>query len=483
MRSVANFDAVLPELRKNLDVSVLGPGFSRAPEAVKDLLGLLRRADALAGLHGAGLAHVLYLRPGALLLELKTGYGLHKAMFAEMARQRGVAYYAVDVRRHTGPRGVILPRSVAAKLSEGLREAVALHRAEAKNKTKEPCVPEDWGRLSAALPSDGSLSRPWPLCGVQGPNLFNELEVRLQREASALLPAKGRWSRPGPLPAKWFQEQCDNLKKKDLKPYLGAFANVTPVAIVETVSEWDNDSLGNTIPHQIFSYAIGVLAGVPVVKAVAPDDEVNLMTMMTRRPFVPQHLTPPAQAEQRVREAVGKACSCLNTYLHLCANKEVWAVLFPFLRERLRGALLEWVDAGVSQAEMPGPGEQVVPSVATSQVDLAAHVRCGDILKYNFLREYGFLGLSAYKRALEGRDPKRPVRVVVFLSPSKGPLARAKDVTKDEICTGLGQRLQQLLQRELHPAEVILEAQAPPRHELSLSQNTDCASRHDTSET
>ena len=132
------------------------------------------------------------------------------------------------------------------------------------------------------------------------------------------------------------------------------------------------------------------------------------------------------------------------------------------------GALLEWVDAGASRAETPGPGEQVVSPVATSQVDLAVHVRCGDILKYNFLREYGFLGLSAYRRALEGRDPKRPVRVVVFLPPSHGTLAREKDVAKDGICTGLGERLQRLLQRELHPAEVVPESQAL-QHEPSLS--------------
>jgi len=459
-RQVANLDAVLlPELRRNLDVSVLGPGFSRAPDKVKDLLGFLRRADALAGIHGAGLAHVLYMRPGTLLLELKPDYGHEKPLFAEMARQRGIAYYAIDVRRHASRGGVGLPPSVAAKLSQSLREAIALRRAEARSPRTEPCVPLDWDTWRAALPSDGTLGKRWPQCGFQKP-AFNELEARLQREVAVALPAKGHWSRPGPQPARSFREQCNNLKKVDLKPYVSAFSTVTPVAIVEQVSKWDTDSLGNAVPNHILSFAIGDLAGVPVVMAVAPDDEANLLTMMARRPFVPRHLTPPTEAEKRLREAVRRTCSCLNNYLHLCRNNEVWAVVFPVLHDRLRGALLEWADAGVSRAEVPGPGEQVVSPAATAQADLAAHVRCGDIFKYD-QKEYGFLGLSAYRRALEGRDPQRRVRIVVFLSPTRGPLARQKDAARHELCTALGERLRRLLQREFHPAEVVLDAQAP----------------------
>ena len=49
--------------------------------------------------------------------------------------------------------------------------------------------------------------------------------------------------------------------------------------------------------------------GVPVVKAVAKDDDVNLMTMMCRRPYVPQNLAPAASAEQKAKLVLHRMCA------------------------------------------------------------------------------------------------------------------------------------------------------------------------------
>jgi len=53
------------------DRSALGAGGARA----LDLLAMLQAADVLVGMFGAGLWNALFLRPGSLLVELKTTYG------------------------------------------------------------------------------------------------------------------------------------------------------------------------------------------------------------------------------------------------------------------------------------------------------------------------------------------------------------------------------------------------------------------------
>ena len=189
-RQEVDFSVVLlQELKKNLDVSVLGKDFSGAPQALKDLLSLLRRADALAGLHGAGLMHVLYMRPGTVLLELKTSFGFEKELFAEAARQRGIAYYATNVRGFAEKDGVRVPPTAAARLSRGLREAVLRQRAEAGSAAEGPCAPVSWEPWCAALPSDGGLGR-WPRCGAL--SAADGLELRLRREVALALPARGK---------------------------------------------------------------------------------------------------------------------------------------------------------------------------------------------------------------------------------------------------------------------------------------------------
>ena len=65
-----------------------------------DLLELIASTDVLVGMFGAGLWNGLFLRPGSLLVELKTTYGYSGNENGRgVANANGLAYYMADVRR------------------------------------------------------------------------------------------------------------------------------------------------------------------------------------------------------------------------------------------------------------------------------------------------------------------------------------------------------------------------------------------------
>lgn len=62
----------------------------------------LARARVLVGVHGAGLANVLFARRGAVLVELKTGYRHENDLFRKLSQAVGGGYVAVAMNVHGG---------------------------------------------------------------------------------------------------------------------------------------------------------------------------------------------------------------------------------------------------------------------------------------------------------------------------------------------------------------------------------------------
>lgn len=83
----------------SLDRASTAPLGERGVRA-RDLLELLASTDVLVGMFGAGLWNGLFLRPGSLLVELKTTYGYSGNENGRgVANANGLAYYMADVRR------------------------------------------------------------------------------------------------------------------------------------------------------------------------------------------------------------------------------------------------------------------------------------------------------------------------------------------------------------------------------------------------
>ena len=91
-------DPLVTAAAASLD-SATAPLGNRGARA-RDLLALLASTDVLVGMFGAGLWNGLFLRPGSLLLELKTTYGYSGNENGRgIANANGLAYYMADVRR------------------------------------------------------------------------------------------------------------------------------------------------------------------------------------------------------------------------------------------------------------------------------------------------------------------------------------------------------------------------------------------------
>eukprot|EP00960_Hanusia_phi_P021215 626672-Hanusia_phi.AAC.2 len=93
-RCIVNEDAVLKGLRQKFDVIVLsfaGPG-STLEQTVRQIA----LTQVLAGMHGAGLAHAVFLRSGSLLVEIKDVSVREKKLFLNMASMQDIAYYMFD---------------------------------------------------------------------------------------------------------------------------------------------------------------------------------------------------------------------------------------------------------------------------------------------------------------------------------------------------------------------------------------------------
>ena len=89
-RTVANLDHLLARLRASYaDFEVVSADFARMP--LREQMATTFGADVFAGVHGAGLGHGLWMRPGSALIEvLLPQYVM--GLFSNLARWIGANY-------------------------------------------------------------------------------------------------------------------------------------------------------------------------------------------------------------------------------------------------------------------------------------------------------------------------------------------------------------------------------------------------------
>lgn len=83
---------------------------------LRDQLQVLQNADIMVGVHGAGLAHTVYLEARSVVVELKDNYYFQNRsgsiIYAAMARVQGCGYTAIDLRGVAfTPRGYVLSKT------------------------------------------------------------------------------------------------------------------------------------------------------------------------------------------------------------------------------------------------------------------------------------------------------------------------------------------------------------------------------------
>jgi len=484
-RHVANLDqVVVPTLQRRFHVELLGAkGWPRGRDGVAHTLRAMQQADVFAGIHGAGLAHGLYVRPGTLMLELRVNVLFDMSLFLNVAMLRKMPYYTADVRRFASSTPssitVSLPEAFVEKLGNDLHANSLRHRAEVQSAHvygAEPgwqfngpeCTYGDMF-LYRELPRDGTLSsyahsrcylhryigrseaKPGPgewSVGDQNANPQPQpIAAGLWREALKAVGPGGEWLSAGPEPG----DICKN-GRADFQRNT-AFDQISPGVILERVhwkanSGWD--WMGNAIPFYFLVRAIAVMAQVPHVRILNYEAarHPDFLIAMLRRVYIPPMPSPPDAAYRELQKATQKVCKCTS---HTCADASVWEAFQGFWREELRSGLLEYTDIH---------SEGVHPAILNATVhsaDLAVHLRCGDILKYRHHSEYGYLPLSAYRTALAGRTEGALLRIRIVTSPLSGPGAREKDLRFAEMCRGLADGLRELLEDAFRPADVIVD--------------------------
>ena len=96
-RCLRNTPDLIRYLSQRFDVSLLSfPPEQRRSEQLMHMLEQMASTDILLGMHGAGLAHAVYLQPGTLLVEIKDRVFREKKLFLNMASLQDVGYYMYD---------------------------------------------------------------------------------------------------------------------------------------------------------------------------------------------------------------------------------------------------------------------------------------------------------------------------------------------------------------------------------------------------
>lgn len=403
--------------------------------SVAHKLEQLHKAEVLAGLHGAGLANALYMRSGATLLEVKTSHAFHLNIFTNICWLAQMWYHAIDVRWFDdGGGGVTLPTGFMDRVLADLRAKIDSRDPKQSIATCHGGPQTAWKRFLHKLPLDGTLSRA--------------VQDYCDPDASIVAAASNSSNVVG----MQLSTFCETYSRHGANGLLTRDESGTPV-IVQKVYRVGRDSTGNALPIGFLSYAVASLAGIRLLKLIAgSSNELTPLELMQMSMYTPSTFAPPAGVTAKLSQAAGRVCRCTKIPLHTCREGDVWQAFQAHWRIAFREALLDYI---VPDSSAPRPIDQV----ATSVVDFAVHVRCGDILKYR-QSEYGFLGMSAYRRVLEGRPPGVPLRIRVFMAPTHGDVVKtrlAKDAPFATMCGDIGSGLRRLLSSQFSPAEVTID--------------------------
>lgn len=108
-------DALLVDALRaaGVDVRLFGEW---AGTSARELVAMAHEADILVGVHGAALAHMAYVPPGALVAELRVD-GHHPHVFAHMARHFNHRHEPIEVRGEMTPDGMVITPAEAASLA------------------------------------------------------------------------------------------------------------------------------------------------------------------------------------------------------------------------------------------------------------------------------------------------------------------------------------------------------------------------------
>eukprot|EP00928_Gymnodinium_smaydae_P038153 TRINITY_DN26364_c1_g2_i1.p1 TRINITY_DN26364_c1_g2~~TRINITY_DN26364_c1_g2_i1.p1 ORF type:complete len:830 (-),score=49.19 TRINITY_DN26364_c1_g2_i1:146-2635(-) len=419
-RHIANFDETVRSTLlsfANFSLDIMDK-YRSDRDGVKSELSRVRQADVLIGLHGAGLAHILYMRAGSSAVELKSDYAYTFHGFAMFATFRDVHYYAADLRKFHSSEGVKVTQSYVRQLGTDLGHRLTLQGTALPPGAGSPCdglpVPL-WNSFMQGLRKDGTLSAA--LQDACRPKKIERVAVQ----------------------GKNFQDAC--------RFNVVAGASSLPKYFQHKMGKASDESLGNAVPQWFMTIVLAQWIGATVeYVSDTPPATNDFVGRMQAEPYIPPVTT--ADQSERLRLA-RLACSCTKSFLHTCKETRVWETFQKYWREKLRSVLHDI--ALQKQAEaLPGAREQVY--------DLAVHVRCGDILKYAFLDQYGFLGLSSYKKALSDRVQGLNVRIIIFMAPTHGAGARiAKDGQFENFCGHIGSGLRRVLETQFAPAQVRID--------------------------
>ncbi len=125
IRHISNEEELFPILEKRGFSIVAMEDFS-----LEDQIRLVGEAEILVGLHGAGLTHMLWMRNGAAVLEIRIRDDTHNNCYFSLASALNLKYYymcaeKVDERKTTQETDVIVSSKVLEKVLDKLLENVS----------------------------------------------------------------------------------------------------------------------------------------------------------------------------------------------------------------------------------------------------------------------------------------------------------------------------------------------------------------------
>lgn len=281
---------------------------------------------------------------------------------------------------------------------------------------------------------------------------WTDLEHGLQQASWSALGRRGEWVVPGRTPANHFKEMCRRLQKAGARNLVNfetggkwdLWAVEEQPVLVQRGGWWNQDTFDTLLPHHLLTAAIAALAGIPFAKLSNPNGHgsVPFLSMIEMHPYVP----PKPEQPMKLNEAYETVCGCATpAYPHGCSAAGVWEAFQRYWRPQARDGMLEYIHSKATVIE------------TSAFADLAVHVHCGDDALGRNNSQDGFLGLSAYKKALEGLS-KAQVKIRIFMVQTSDSGHRGKDATSSMICREVGDGLTQLLRSSLGAANVVLDS-------------------------